>query len=88
MWIPNMGSATPKSLDMLNNLMPVSEFHAPRDINGQDPPDHLEDTEDARLAEKRIENNDGRATITNAALMSELGLTEEDIADTPIPEME
>ena len=36
---------------------------------------------------KRIEDNDGRATISNADLMAELGLTEEDIAGTPIPEM-
>lgn len=47
----------------------------------QDLLDRLEDTEDVRLAEKRIEDNDGRATIPNADLMAELGLTEEDIAD-------
>lgn len=52
----------------------------------QDLLDRLEDTEDARLAEKRIEDNNGRATIPNADLMAELGLTEEDIADTPTPE--
>ena len=45
----------------------------------QDLLDRLEDTEDARLAEKRIEDNNGRATIPNADLMAELGLTEEDI---------
>ena len=53
----------------------------------QDLLDRLEDTEDVRLAEKRIEDNNGRATIPNADLMAELGLTEEDIADTPTPEM-
>lgn len=53
----------------------------------QDLLDRLEDTEDARLAEKRIEDNNGQATIPNADLMAELGLTEEDIADTPTPEM-
>ena len=52
----------------------------------QDLLDRLEDTEDSRLAEKRIEDNNGRATIPNADLMAELGLTEEDIADTPTPE--
>lgn len=49
----------------------------------QDLLDRLEDTEDSRLAEKRIEDNNGRATIPNADLMAELGLTEEDIAGTP-----
>lgn len=44
----------------------------------QDLLDRLEDTEDVRLAEKRIEDNNGRATIPNADLMAELGLTEED----------
>lgn len=53
----------------------------------QDLLDRLEDTEDVRLAEKRIEDNNGRATISNADLMAELGLTEEDIAGTPTPEM-
>lgn len=53
----------------------------------QDLLDRLEDTEDVRLAEKRIEDNNGRATIPNADLMAELGLTKEDIADTPTPEM-
>ena len=53
----------------------------------QDLLDRLEDTEDVRLAEKRIEDNNGRATIPNADLMAELGLTEEDIAGTPTPEM-
>ena len=53
----------------------------------QDLLDRLEDTEDVRLAEKRIEDNNGRATIPNADLMAELGLTEEDIAGTPPPEM-
>ena len=53
----------------------------------QDLLDRLEDTEDARLAEKRIEDNNGRATISNADLMAELGLTEEDIAGTPTSEM-
>ena len=42
----------------------------------QDLLDRLEDTEDVRLAEKRIEDNNGRATIPNADLMAELGLTE------------
>ena len=49
--------------------------------------DLLDRLEDARLAEKRIEDNNGRATIPNADLMAELGLTEEDIAGTPTPEM-
>ena len=53
----------------------------------QDLLDRLDDTEDVRLAEKRIEDNNGRATIPNADLMAELGLTEEDIAGTPTPEM-
>lgn len=53
----------------------------------QDLLERLEDTEDVRLAEKRIEDNNGRATIPNADLMAELGLTEEDIAGTPTPEM-
>lgn len=53
----------------------------------QDLLDRLEDTEDSRLTEKRIEDNNGRATIPNADLMAELGLTEEDIAGTPTPEM-
>ena len=44
----------------------------------QDLLDRLEDTEDVRLAEKRIEDNNGRATIPNADLMAELGLTEEE----------
>lgn len=35
----------------------------------------------------RIDDNNGRATIPNAGLMAELGLTEEDIAGTPTPEM-
>lgn len=47
----------------------------------------MRNTEDVRLAEKRIEDNNGRATIPNADLMAELGLTEEDIAGTPTPEM-
>ena len=47
----------------------------------QDLLDRLEDTEDVRLAEKRIEDNNGRATIPNADLMAELGLTEEDAKD-------
>lgn len=38
----------------------------------QDLLDRLEDTEDASLAEKRIEDNNGRATIPNADLMAEL----------------
>lgn len=49
--------------------------------------DLLDRLEDARLAEKRIEDNNGRATIPNADLMAELGLTEEDIAGTSTPEM-
>lgn len=49
--------------------------------------DLLDRLEDTRLAEKRIEDNNGRATIPNADLMAELGLTEEDIAGTPTPEM-
>ena len=113
-WIPDKEIVMFNSLDVLDDLVPVSELSNGRTaavlnkadrapviiikrnkpsyvlmgINDyQDLLDRLEDTEDARLAEKRIEDNDGRATIPNADLMAELGLTEEDIADTPTPEM-
>ncbi|RGP00871.1 type II toxin-antitoxin system Phd/YefM family antitoxin [Bifidobacterium pseudocatenulatum] len=113
-WIPDKEIVMFNSLDVLDDLVPVSELSNGRTaavlnkadrapviiikrnkpsyvlmgINDyQDLLDRLEDTEDARLAEKRIEDNNGRETIPNADLMAELGLTEEDIADTPTPEM-
>ena len=73
------------SLDVLDDLVPViikrdKPSYVLMGIDDyQDLLDRFEDTEDARLAEKRIEDNNGRATITNADLMAELGLTEEDI---------
>ena len=112
--IPDKEIVMFNSLDVLDDLVPVSELSNGRTsavlnkadrapviiikrnkpsyvlmgINDyQDLLDRLEDTEDARLAEKRIEDNNGRATIPNADLMAELGLTEEDIAGTPTPEM-
>lgn len=113
-WIPDKEIVMFNSLDVLDDLVPVSELSNGRTtavlnkadrapviiikrnkpsyvlmgINDyQDLLDRLEDTEDARLAEKRIDDNNGRATIPNADLMAELGLTEEDIAGTPTPEM-
>ncbi|HCF98148.1 MAG TPA: hypothetical protein DER28_05725 [Bifidobacterium sp.] len=112
--IPDKEIVMFNSLDVLDDLVPVSELSNGRTsavlnkadrapviiikrnkpsyvlmgINDyQDLLDRLEDTEDVRLAEKRIEDNNGRATIPNADLMAELGLTEEDIAGTPTPEM-
>ncbi|RHI94288.1 type II toxin-antitoxin system Phd/YefM family antitoxin [Bifidobacterium adolescentis] len=112
--IPDKEIVMFNSLDVLDDLVPVSELSNGRTsavlnkadrapviiikrnkpsyvlmgINDyQDLLDRLEDTEDVRLAEKRIEDNNGRATIPNADLMAGLGLTEEDIAGTPTPEM-
>lgn len=81
------------SLDVLDDLVPViikrdKPSYVLMGIDDyQDLLDRFEDTEDARLTEKRIEDNNGRATITNADLMAELGLTEEDITGAPTPEM-
>lgn len=113
-WIPNKENVMFNSLDVLDDLVPVSELsngrtaavlskadHAPVIIIKRNKPsyvlmgiddyqcllDRLEDMEDVRLAEKRIEDNDGRPAITNADLMAGLGLTEEDIAAAPTPEM-
>lgn len=66
------------SLDVLDDLVPViikrdKPSYVLMGIDDyQDLLDRFEDTEDARLAEKRIEDNNGRATITNADLMAEL----------------
>lgn len=49
--------------------------------------DRLEDESDLQLAEKRIRDNNGRATISNAELIASLGLTEKEIAETPTPEI-
>lgn len=49
--------------------------------------DQLEDEADLQLAEKRVRNNKGQATISNADLIASLGLTEKEIAETPTPEI-
>lgn len=49
--------------------------------------DRLEDMEDARLAERRLADNGDAPTIPNADLMASLRLTEEDIANAPMPEL-